>query len=102
MRFSCHREQCRRKDRPYNSFGIFVINPPVFGHSGSSETGKKQMIFEYGQLPRLNEIVFKWVRSGRMTDKEFQAYMNMISEPMSPLEVKEEKKAPLMLHLNAA
>lgn len=104
MKFACHREQCRRKDRPYNQFGIFVIDPPVFGHSGSSETGKKRMIFEYDQLPRLNELVFKWVKSGRMTNKEFQSYMNMISEPMAPLEkgVDAPLKPATTLHLAVA
>ena len=86
MKFDCHREQCRRKDRPSNQYGIFVVDPPVFGHSGSSESGKKQMVFEYGQLPRLNDLVFRWVKSGRMTVQEFQKYMSMIAEPMSPLE----------------
>jgi hypothetical protein len=92
MKFDCHREKCRRKDRPGSEHGIIVIEPPVFAHSGSNITGKRQMIFEYSELDKLNEMVFKWVKTGRLTQRDFLKYQQMISQPLVDSEMSSSKK----------
>jgi len=80
MRFQCHREKSPCADRPFEENGIIVVEPPVFGHAGSTDAGKKQMIFATSEIGKLNKLIFKWVRSGRLTEAEFERYTSMLIE----------------------
>lgn len=70
MRFQCHIEPCRRKNERHSSNDIIVIDPPLFARAG------KQIVIEAtpDNIVGLNKIIFRWVKSGRLTEQEFVTY----------------------------